>query len=739
MHASFEVDWSGTPLSSAALAVAVYSYSPDGGYQLLPNIVPVRVDRREGPEPSAARFRYLFDDAMSASYSWPNSFAQVFGLTISPNPYVVLPDQRLVIAASNPDGSPWVLWDGFAEVPQVNVQGTPGHQAVSFTGVGIEVRLWDLPISGRIQRDADPSGLAITDGSSDVSVDLRTRFNPADSNVGTRGGTLPNATGPGQDTIDPKTGLNYPVFLDCGLERSPDPRAYWSVGMAVRYLLGTENGAEEWVANPPFGSIDTTLQTYQPAEGSAVLNPADPSSYTFGPLQVPDYDASNHELPEALATLIGHTGFGFRFDQFANQEGDPQTQLVFYRRDQWVTTTPKSVYLTPGPVDPTTSNARDIDLSMDMNAIVNAYQVETAQKRVEVSWILRPLYQPAPADAAAAARAAYRLGNLSDQPATVARKYRWYGADECGDGHWDTVTSQWATDPADFTPIFPDDSDGTPSWVTRYRPGSRTLLSTDTNDRPLRADLSISFDYTGDPGTPWDGSGTWQSIRGGWKLLSDRLGIEVTCEYPEDWSVGRASAIGGGNELVPGGVIRGVTWWAAPPAGAPTFGAMPTLRLTTVIEDDLRMPITAPKRIASPTAFPRWRIADRRDQFEYGSIDPSSQHYPQMGGDGSDPVVVLDDTKAADALAAQLRSRREAPTIAGAITIPFITDYYQIGDRIDGISGMNVSLQTNIGVDQGEAPTYPWIVGVSWVFDPRQETHLILSDRHALPSHQRES
>jgi hypothetical protein len=736
---SFDLDYMPAPLSAPALAVAVYAYT-DGGYQLIPNVVPVRVDRREGPEPSAARFRYLFDDAMSAAYGWPNSFAEVFGL-VSANPYVVLPDQRLVIAAANPDGSPWVLWDGFAQVQQAGVEGTAGRQAAGFTGVGIEARLWDMPISGRIQRDADPAGLPDTSGNSDVATDLRPRFNPADTDVGPRGGSLPNATGPGMETNDPETGNQYPVFVDPGLERSPDPRAYWSVGMAVRYLLATENGAETWVVNPPFGSIDATLQTYQPAEGYDAIDPTDPASYTFGPLQVPDFDAANHELPEALTALLGYTGFAFRFETFAGVDGSPQTALALYRRDQWATAAPKSVYLTPGMIDPTVNNARDIELSMDMNAVVNAYQVETGQRRVEVSWILAPLYRPVSTDAQAANRRAYRLGNLSGQPADVGRKYRWYGADECGDGHWTIAGGgTWSTLPCDFTPVFPDDSDGSPSWVTRYRPGSKTLASTDTDGRPMRADLSISFDYTGKAGAPWDGSsGTWQSIRGGWRLLPDRLGIEVTCEDPEQWAAGRASAIGGGAELIPGGAIRGITWWAAPPAGPPTNGAVPTLRLTTVIEDDLRMPISAGPRISSPTAYARWRIADRRDMFQYCSVDPSSMNYASQGGIAptpgatSNPIVVRDDTKAADALAAQLRSRREAPTIAGSITIPYLTDYYQVGDRIDGVSGSGLSLQTNLAAAQGEAPTYPWIVGVSWVFDPVQETHLILSDRHALP------
>ena len=142
--------------------------------------------------------------------------------------------------------------------------------------------------------------------------------------------------------------------------------------------------------------------------------------------------------------------------------------------------------------------------------------------------------------------------------------------------------------------------------------------------------------------------------------------------------------------LAPGGVIRGITWWAAPPAGAPTNGKMPSLRLTTVIEDDLRMPISEGKRLASPTQFERYRVADRRDMFRYQSVDPSSMNYQGQGGlagKGAEPVVVRDDTKTATALANQLRSVHELPIIAGSITIPFITDYYLVGDRVDQVHG----------------------------------------------------
>jgi hypothetical protein len=106
--------------------------------------------------------------------------------------------------------------------------------------------------------------------------------------------------------------------------------------------------------------------------------------------------------------------------------------------------------------------------------------------------------------------------------------------------------------------------------------------------------------------------------------------------------------------------------------------------------------------------------------------------YAAQGGDGTDPVVIRDDTDAAMAHAYQLRSAYEFPPLAGSITIPYITTYYEVGDRIEQVAGRNVSLTTNIGQDQGEAPTYPWVVGVSWSFEgDRQSTTLQLSDRRA--------
>ena len=72
------------------------------------------------------------------------------------------------------------------------------------------------------------------------------------------------------------------------------------------------------------------------------------------------------------------------------------------------------------------------------------------------------------------------------------------------------------------------------------------------------------------------------------------------------------------------------------------------------------------------------------------------------------------------------------PTLAGSVTIPFLTDYYQIGDRIKLIEGRDVNLGTNVALGQGELPTYPWVTAFSWHLEhDAQRTMLQLSDRRA--------
>ena len=76
-------------------------------------------------------------------------------------------------------------------------------------------------------------------------------------------------------------------------------------------------------------------------------------------------------------------------------------------------------------------------------------------------------------------------------------------------------------------------------------------------------------------------------------------------------------------------------------------------------------------------------------------------------GRSASEIVVRDDTDSAMAHAHQLRARYEFPPLAGSITIPYITTYYEVGDRIEQVAGRGVSLTTNIGQDPGEVHYKP--------------------------------
>src|SRR5271165_3888780 len=154
MAGSFDFDPYALPLSGAATPVGVFRYDSAQGYVLLPNVRCERIEYREGPQPPAAHFSYMLDDADAAS-----------------GPYVVRNDDRLVVLATAPSGGNRVLFDGFAQVPQVELSAS--SQRVSFLAVGVSIRCWDSPIGGRYERHADDPKNGKT-----VSIDRPTRFNP---------------------------------------------------------------------------------------------------------------------------------------------------------------------------------------------------------------------------------------------------------------------------------------------------------------------------------------------------------------------------------------------------------------------------------------------------------------------------------------------------------------------------------------------------------------------------------
>ena len=190
-------------------------YNPGSQPTALPNVICERIDERlndhGAPEPPVAHFRYATDTALALSMGWPDQYEELWPIDAQGD-YVVQTDDRLIVSSVNADGNPTVLFDGFAQIPQVSVAGR--QQAVSFGATGVAVRLWDTPIKYRFQRDGD--NLSDTSGDSDRKVYLPCRFNPASTAIGDTGGYLDNCIPSDQLTMDSSSANlgQYPVFLD---------------------------------------------------------------------------------------------------------------------------------------------------------------------------------------------------------------------------------------------------------------------------------------------------------------------------------------------------------------------------------------------------------------------------------------------------------------------------------------------------------------------------------------------
>jgi hypothetical protein len=698
MSASASIAPGDVPLVRPSVPVGVFRLVGDQ-YEPLPNIEVLTIQLSEGADPGAARFCYVFDPLGPAAD--PQAFEQAMAVD-SHLPGVVQNDDRLVVMTVYPDGSPLILFDGFAQVPELSY--APSHELVTFSASGVAVREWDTPIGGALVRDADdPTGGA------DTGTDLVAYFNPQGR---------PNATPAGADAED-ASGNTYPTFLDPLVVRDPDVRRAWTLPMAIRYLCYRENADQMYVLNPAGDAIDGLLDSRAP-EGAG-LNLTDPATYASEPLEVPDYPATGKAWPNVVEDLLRPNGFGMAFRLATDRGGLPSTALDLFRLQDSSPAVVKDLYLqTRGSaLDPAQTNMSAARLSRDMTGVANAYSVESQLVRYEASFVLAPGFPIAAADSqSAASLAAFNLNDPAFS-STNHDKYRLFVFDETGEGHWDWSSSSTVTTVAPLDSILAgDDPDNAQTYARRRRVPLGELFTLDPNRKPLRAQLSISTDYAGEQPAVWDGSGTWQPIHGGFELLRDRLGIWINVANPNGWAVGPSSTA---NAPFPSGVVRGIE------AQTGAIGKKFALRLTCVIEGDQIIPATADRRPSSPTTYQVLRRVDARDRYFKHVIAPNSEF------NATDSFVTSrDDTQDALAEADARRLAGESGEVRGTVTIPRFTNAYQIGDRIRSILGRNLSLRTNAGAPTEEGEVYPAVVGLTWDFDGKQHTILRLSDQRGL-------
>ncbi len=697
MSAFASADVESGSLSWNAASLGVYRYHPgeSPSYQYLPNIRVVSIVNREGADPGVARFRYVFNPADPSTD--PTSFEQALSVN-STLVNVVQNDERLVVRRFNSDGSYEVLFDGFAQVPELNL--SPSQELVTFLAYGVAVREWDTPIEGALMRNADDPTTV-----KDVETDLQTYFNPEGQ---------PNATPENADAVD-KFENSYPTFLDPLVIRSPDLRRRWTLPMAARYLCFHENPDEIYVLNPDGDLLDTLLDSRTPKAG-VTMDPSDPSTYDSNPIYVPDFPATGKPWPLALHQLLDPNGFGMAFRLEVDESGDPQTRLDVFRRQDGSPSTYKDLFLQPAgqPLDPSQTNLAAARLARDTSGIANVFTVESDPIRYEASFVLAPGFTIAASDAATAAAVA--MFDRTSPTFSQANRdtYRLYTFDETGEGHWDFPTAALVYDDPSLADLFVDDHDEPIPYVKRRRVPAGELFTTDANRNPLRARLAVSTDYQGTSPGLWDGTGTWQPVAGGFDLSEDRLGIWINVPTPNGWNIGLPNAPG---MPYPAGVIKGVEDQAN--LAATHF----FLRLTCVIEGDSCLKATADQRPSSATSFAVTRLVDASDRYTKQIVAADSEFNTTPNA-----VIVRDDTDEADAEADARRLATEAGEVAGSATIPRFTSAYQIGDKVRSIVGRNLSLKTNAGAPAEEGDVFPTIVAITWTFESQQITTLQLSD-----------
>jgi hypothetical protein len=749
MPGSFTYAPEPVPLARQARLFAVYRYDPDAEsdedeeseegerrvkYQLLPNVRCVQVQYRDGPDPGRARFRYAFGDIGADPDQDPYRVEHAFGAGPGYDEdgrvfraHVVQQDDRLVVRHTRDDGSTVLLFDGFAQLPQGDLSGTV--EAVTFTALGTPVRCWDEPLGGALTRDADhPEDVH------DVPTSLPARFNPDGRPNATplgadAGGDMtPLGEEPGEGDGD---GLKYPTFLgpvgpDATLNGQEVRR--WTLGMAARYVIGAGNRMNAHNLDQTFvdlvvvAGVESILVAYEPTSPGAPVDVNDPETFEEKDIDAPDYDVTGECWPDALDRLIRPHGFAMRFALTADEDGDPHWVLRIYREDG--TTAVQSLLLQkPGrALDPGLTNVGALSLARDGAQVVNAFRVDSAPVLYEASVVLAPLFDPDPADAASE-----EARNGFTDPRNT--KYRLWGFDECGEGHWNFVTSARVThEPGDLDPILKGKDDRERRYAIRRRPARRQLVTKDSAGKPLAARLEVSQDYAGPQPGVWDGTGTWQLVHGGWAPLDDRLGIRVTEHDANSWPTGSPAP---GQADAFSGKLNLVELCAGPSA----VSTHPRFRLTVAVPDDTGLDAGAGRTAATPSRFTVRRRVDGRDRFRKRVLSRWSALADPNGADAVDVVLPEDDdTDKAEAFAAGLRRAHESGEFAGSVTVPRLSFSYRVGDKISGLTGRVLSFRQDVG---GGSPVLPTVVGITWDLDGRQATHLELSDRRAEPAPRR--
>lgn len=739
--------------------------------ELLPNIVCLKIRRNQGIEAGFAEFRYRMDNssAINVDGEWPTSSEQIIGFDVGGR-YVARTDDRIFVVSYADDGRPQLLFDGFVEMPSSSI--TSRSEDVRFTALATPVRCLDYPLWGGVFRNEDSRHSKVNDK---ASPSIKIHFNP----VGAEGVARRNATDEGDDgetEFRSRGGdllkIPHAVFLDPDFCEDQKIGRFWTVAMAARYILARGNTHQAFVLNPgvddddsfpvvrnleSFIGLELLLDSWSPKDDQ-FLDFTDPDSFDKKPIILRDVDVTGLPWPEALARVIEPYGFRFVFRLFLNQSGHPDWLIDFYREADYIPEMVRPLMLQPydSNLNPWLTNVGQMNLTRDMSDHTNEFGIEFAPDRHEVALVLSPLFDIDPADCATPA-ALEAFKDTNDPLKPVGPKYREYGFDETGEGHWDFKLNARSYTIGSLAEIFggpKEDEEGNPipmqdrekNYLKRRRKASGKLLTRDNavadpeteedaeeddeddqgitqgglKGKRANARLFLCTGYQGSTPGIWDGTRVLYPVKG-WRLLDDRIGIRLIASDVDGWDTGNKKISFGVNANSGGGKVRGVT--AQSKVGETRF----TLVLLCVIEGDDTPVATAKSRLASPSRWTVKRYVEGIQKYRKDII-----HGPTPYVNQRKQIVVRDDTRAAKADAKARRVQAEMPPVAGGVVIPRLTQSYAIGHRLSGIVGRGISFRMNAGNSQGESSRYPLIVGLEYNFgDSSQTTTLILGDRRS--------
>lgn len=716
-----------TPPGHGTVDTACYKYA--GGQLIpLPLVRWVEISEYRGPQPPRATFRYAYPPSSNNPVLFEH-FLPVRSDQVSVPPDLLKVDDRIVVIGMTPQGQQRYLFDGFVQIPEGRVSGD--SYSLPFQAQGTPIRCWDQPIQGSVRRSVfTPSNFLL-----DFDTDLPARVNPDGKPNGT-------AYGAGTPTFDwdHRTDVNtlgrtfrFPVFFD-ELYPTDSPlhddasKPYvrkWDLGMAARYLLAKGNGLEQYVENPDFDSITNALSAAVPLPGK-VIDPTDNTTFEYVLVTCPDTVLSSRPWPEVLQQLIAPHGFNFCFRLEADSGGFPRWRLEFFRERDNIGAVYKDLQLQAAgaTLDITQSNTRQFAIARDASQIVNSYRAYGAINEYEVGFVLAPMFEIDGDDINNTKD--FKTGNNNASADT--NKYRLFGIDECGEGHWSYSANAFVQGTGrqfDFTPLF-----GAGKWVVRRRPPGGQLFSRDPNDNRRKAFLGLLTNWDGEPPAIWDRKGEFRPLKTSMNLENFRTGVRLTCNDPSKLAIGDAvdaASTLAANEI---DVVQRLVATLTIPN---SLGRVHFVLFCTVPADEALTP-TSGRRAASPTGFSVQRIVEADDRYKQQYIHRSSHWFNTTTtgvlSSGDDWKLVRDDLDAGYRYVQSKRSATESPSFGGNATIGRLVNSYQVGDRVRKIDG-RMSLQANVNTENKEGPRYPSVVSRIWTNEPDQSTVLQLDDRRA--------